>query len=106
MTAAQVQRWLDARTPAPPAVLAARLSSLLAAYPPGRLTALLSLPEALGSLGAFALDSLHEREATSREVALDLLAADAFVTYAFEAAAEDPGAVEAVAADLLAGAAA
>ena len=104
MTAAEVQAWLRTRKPAPPAVLAERLSQLLASYPPSRLAALLSLPEALGALGVCTLDSLEGRPPTSREVALDLLAADAFVTYAFEAAAQLPDtAVEPFAAHLLAG---
>ncbi len=103
MTGAEVQAWLTRRQPAPPAVLAERLTRLLAAYPPSRLAALLSLPEALSALGVLTLDSLETRPATSRDVALDLLAADAFVTYAFEAAAESGAdSVDAVATTLLA----
>jgi len=103
MTTAQVRGWLSARQPAPPAVLAERLEHVLSVCPSVRLSACRSLPDALGALGVYALDSLAERPATSRDVALDLLAADAFVTYAFEAAAESGAdSVAIVAATLLA----
>lgn len=106
MTAAQLQAWLESRQPAPPTVLAKRLSYLLTACPPDRLTASSSLSESLGALGIFALEAVNDsgREPTDREVALDLLAADAFVTFAFEAAAEETeGRLDRVATELLVG---
>jgi hypothetical protein len=82
-----VGEWLVRRLPAPPAALRARLES--------------ALGPALGRDDAHATDILLEAaealvrglmrgDAASRQSALDLLAADALVTYAFEAAAESP----------------
>lgn len=102
MTTEAVRRWLRARQPSPPEVLAARLERVLTACPPDRLATTASLTEAMSLLGVGALESLGGREATGDEVALDLLAADAFVTYAFEAAAFEDAPADAVAADLLA----
>ena len=80
--------WLDARRPAPPPRLRARIDVAL-----GRAlendaddaaTACLRAGEQLAR-------ELLQENATSRDSALDLLAADALVTYAFEAASERPG---------------
>ena len=46
------------------------------------------LPQHLAELGRRVLVRVVERPGGGRELALDLLAADAFVTYAFEAQAE------------------
>jgi hypothetical protein len=46
------------------------------------------LPEHLARLGNELLARVAARPAGGRELALDLLSADAFVTYAFEAQAE------------------
>jgi hypothetical protein len=76
--------WLRRRVPAPPAGLRAHLEDAAtdAAEP---------LPEHLARLGRELLARVASRPAGGRELALDLLAADAFVTYAFEAQAEsDP----------------
>lgn len=82
-----IGEWLDTRTPAPPDALAARLRAALgseverdARELPDR-----ALDAALALLGA-----LMARECTERDQALDLLAADALVTYAFEAASDAP----------------
>ena len=87
MTAAEVRQGLAAREPAPPAALAARLDSLLTVFA-DRLTAFRDLPSCLAAVALAALGSLDGRDPRSPDVAMDLLAADAFVTYAFEAAAE------------------
>ena len=86
MTRAEVLAWLETRRPAPPKALRERLEravhELLPA--PGAL-----LPVCLARLGRELLDGVVARPNGGRELALDLLAADAFATYAFEAQAED-----------------
>ena len=81
MTRDAVLAWLEARRPAPPAALRARLESLVSDTD-------LPLPDQLAELGRQALARVTGRPEGGRELALDLLAADAFVTYAFEAQAE------------------
>jgi len=76
--------WLRDRVPAPPAGLRQHLEARLtdSAEP---------LPDHLARLGGDLLARVASQPAGGRELALDLLAADAFVTYAFEALAEgDP----------------
>ena len=86
MTRDNVVAWLDARRPAAPRTLRERLNravdQLLPA--PGSL-----LPAYLAQLGSALLAGVAARPAGGRELALDLLAADAFATYAFEAQAEE-----------------
>ena len=81
MTRDELLLWLNSRRPAPPAALRAHLEAVAAdgAEP---------LPEHLARLGAELLARVAGHPAGGRELALDLLAADAFVTYAFEAQAE------------------
>lgn len=87
-----VGAWLAARDPAPPPALTARLRELLGA------TALASdareAPEVLLRAGEAVLGRLLHEGASTRESALDLLAADALVTYAFEAASAQPATLE------------
>ena len=91
-----VGAWLEARTPAAPAALAARVRQALG----DRWTEDASRTHAACEAAAEELlASLLAARETGRETALDLLAADALVTYAFEFAAES-------ASDLDAGAAA
>jgi len=80
-------RWLDARRPVPPAALRARIDAAL-----GRelLADVDDVTETLLVAGERLVGSLLDEDATSRGSALDLLAADALVTYAFEAASERP----------------
>lgn len=101
MKPGEIRTWLAARRPAPPAVLAAQLEAVLAACPSDRLLATESMAAAMSLLGVYALDSLEGRAPDSRGVAMDLLAADAFVTYAFEAASDEAAPVDAVAAGVL-----
>ena len=80
--------WLDARRPAPPPRLRARIDAAL-----GRALEKDATDAATACLSAgeqLARELLIEN-ATSRDSALDLLAADALVTYAFEAASQRPG---------------
>jgi uncharacterized membrane protein len=79
--------WLSARTPAPPAPLAERLRvSLGARLSDGSEHTFESALETAESL----LAELIALGCAQRSRALDLLAVDALVTYAFEAAAESP----------------
>ena len=80
--------WLDARRPAPPAALRARIDAALGAALHAET---LDAAETLLTAGERLVRSLLIDDATSRESAIDLLAADALVTYAFEAASERPG---------------
>jgi hypothetical protein len=86
MTRDEVLAWLDTRKPAAPKALRERLEravrELLPA--PGSL-----LPVYLARLGRELLDGVAAQPHGGRELALDLLAADAFTTYAFEAQAEE-----------------
>jgi hypothetical protein len=83
-----VREWLAQRQPAPPAALLARVETVLGA----------AAGESAGMAAEVCLRAaerlvaeLLRGDCASRESALDLLAADALVTYAFEAAAETPG---------------
>jgi hypothetical protein len=80
-------QWLDRREPVPPPALRARIDAAL-----GRdLDAESADPsETLLAAGERLVRHLLAEDATSRDSALDLLAADALVTYAFEAATERP----------------
>jgi hypothetical protein len=81
-----IREWLDARTPAPPR-LRARIDAALGDRASRSVTALVD--ESLAAANALLADLLA-RPTEGRESALDLLAVDALVTYAFEAAATDP----------------
>jgi hypothetical protein len=79
--------WLAAREPAPPPVLRARLETVL-----GEALTLDRHESADACLAAGErLLAAVLGDVVNRRCALDLLAADALVTYAFEAAAETPG---------------
>jgi hypothetical protein len=93
-----IAEWLAARRPRPPGALRARIEAELAS--------------SLGEDASLATDRLLEAGermaqlllrsgSTSRESALDLLAADALVTYAFEAASEAPADLVARATDAM-----
>jgi hypothetical protein len=88
VTGNQVLTWLDARRPAPPATLRARLAQIVGGTAPRSMSFRAPLPAYLAELGRALLDGVAARPGGGRELALDLLAADAFVTYAFEAQAE------------------
>jgi len=95
----RVLKWLAAREPAAPALLAQRLERFVRALPEERLGD--SMTTAMSALGILALEGSLARGETGDDAALDLLTADAFVTYAFEAAAEEGLDVGPVAAHLL-----
>ena len=81
MTRSDLMTWLAERRPAPPPALEARLRAAVtdSAEP---------LTAHLADVGGALLARVAAAPAGGRELALDLLAADAFVTYAFEAQAE------------------
>jgi hypothetical protein len=90
--------WLEGRTPKAPAALADRVRTALGPaldreVHGGRGAIHAALLDAARSL----LSATPGCEAPERSAALDLLAADALVTYAFEIAAEDPEAIDALA---------
>jgi hypothetical protein len=88
-----IRDWLAHREPSPPRVLRERVENLaLAALDPADPAA--SLLAAAES----ALGQLARRAADDRATALDLLAIDALVTYAFEHAADAPDTIPALSA--------
>ena len=91
--------WFDGITPAPPEGLRIRLAALLEpfAHLPAH-----QVPEACLDAGETLLDALLASGSTSRATALDLLAVDALITYAFQAAADDPALMDVRAARALA----
>jgi len=79
--------WLRQRTPTPPAELSARIQQTLG----DRCDADASAASAMCLAAAEdLLRELLSRPSAGRESALDLLTVDALVTYAFEAASDDP----------------
>lgn len=83
-----LRSWLDARLPEAPEALRGRIAELMAEHPEWerlpRQHALLQASEVL-------MKEVLAAAPKDREAALDLLAGDACVTYAFEAAADEPG---------------
>ena len=82
--------WLEGREPAAPAGLQAQLQQLFGDHPEWD-----ALPraEAFVKASEFLLERVLRAESSARCVAMDLLAADACVTYGFEAAAGEPGTI-------------
>ena len=90
--------WLDGRTPKAPVALAERVREVLGPaldrdVEGGSAHAHAALLDAARSL----LSAMPGCEAPGRRAALDLLAADALVTYAFEIAAEAPEEIDSLA---------
>ena len=82
MTREAVLTWLDARRPpAPPPTLRAHVDAAIADSD-------LPLPDHLALIGQRLLARVTAQSSGGRALALDLLAADACITYAFEAQAE------------------
>lgn len=81
MTRADLESWLETRRPIPPAALREHLAKSIQESP-------VSLPEHLADAGVTLLRRVLSHPEGGRELALDLLTADALVTYAFEAQAE------------------
>jgi hypothetical protein len=94
-----IGEWLAERRPPPPPALRTRIAALvgasLARDAADTMGVCLDAAERL-------LETLLAGDSTTRRSALDLLTADALVTYAFEAAGETPGDLVARAADAMA----
>lgn len=86
MTRDEVLAWLDTRRPTPPQALRERLDRAVARMLPSPSA---PLPGYLAQLGRELLEQVAGHPEGGRELALDLLAADAFATYALEAQAEE-----------------
>ena len=86
-----VESWLAGLKPAPPLALAKRLTELLEPYRSWPAT---RVSDACEEAGERLLNGLLTSGATTRGSALDLLAVDALVTYAFEASADAPDEIE------------
>ena len=82
--------WLTSREPGAPPALMARVHALLGANPEWER---LSRVDAFTAASEVLLRRVLEGAAVARTSALDLLAADACVTWAFEAAADDPATI-------------
>lgn len=82
-----LRAWLDDREPPAPAALRATLDDLVCAHPEWDA---LPLPEALLAAGEQLLRQVLAAPARSRTTAVNLLAADAALTYAFESASDEP----------------
>lgn len=81
MTRREIQAWLRGRRPSPPEALQRHLEAAVGDSEE-------RLPDHLAETGAALLRQVTQGSDRGRHVALDLLAADAFITYAFEAQAE------------------
>jgi hypothetical protein len=79
--------WLQSRVPPPPPALVERIRQALAAAQP---PADAPTADVLLDAGERLLATLLGADHLTRNGALDLLTADALVTYAFEAAAAEP----------------
>ncbi len=93
--------WLRGRSPAPPPALAGQLVTCVERAPDDAFDAA-TVAEVTGRLGIATLRTAVQRQAVAHDGAMDLLAADALVTYAFEAAAEGGEQVTALVRRLLA----
>ena len=82
-----VADWLEARSPAPPAQLLDRLRAALGS---SLACDVADVPRAFVDAAETLLATLVRDGCMTRDRALDLLAVDALVTYAFEAASDDP----------------
>ncbi len=91
-------QWVAARGEQPPAALRARIDGLLTA---GGSADDAPVSEALFGAGRTLLETILNSGSTQRDAALDLLTADALVTYAFEAAAADPSTLDVQAASAM-----
>jgi hypothetical protein len=94
-----LREWLGTRQPTPPPELARRIVELAEGL--GRSTN--DVAGTCLSAAERALPALLAEEPASRKTALDLLAVDALVTYAFEAAASEPDRIPQLASEAMAG---
>lgn len=90
--------WLRQRTPTPPPELAARIQQTLGERCGADASA---APDVFIAAAEGLLRELSTRPTAGRESALDLLTVDALVTYAFEAASDEPDSLAARASDAM-----
>ncbi|WP_396216302.1 hypothetical protein [Gemmatimonas sp.] len=90
-SATTVGEWMARMDPAPPSALHRRLCELVSASASRPVS---DVPEACLEAGEQLLDALLASGSTTRATALDLLAVDSLITYAFQAAADDPARLE------------
>jgi hypothetical protein len=83
--------WLQSRTPSPPEQLTARIADALGTRPATRAG---EAADACLDAATKILERILGVESSGRDSAVDLLAADALITYAFELAAEDVATIE------------
>lgn len=83
-----LKSWLDSRSPRPPERLAKRIESAIEAQPVGQ-SGHFAKPLAAAAAAILEIIMSDREAAETRSAALDLLAADALITYALEAAAEE-----------------
>jgi hypothetical protein len=94
--------WVAAHAEQPPAALRTRLDAILNAdQVAGQTTDRAQVAPALFDAGRSLLSTILGAGSTQRDAALDLLTADALVTYAFEAAAGHPADLDARAAQAM-----
>jgi len=91
-----VPDWIRGRSPAPPVQLLARVTAMTAGTVIETTAA-----AALISAGEAGMGAVLRGGCLTRDSALDLLAVDALVTYAFEAAADEPEALETLSSEAL-----
>jgi hypothetical protein len=89
VTRGEVLVWLSNRRPERPDALILKMLLSVKGCPAASLERATTMAEAMGVLGMSALKAVTAEGTAGPELALELLAADAFVTYAFEAAAEE-----------------
>jgi len=89
MTHGEALLWLADRSPARPDALVLKMMQSVKDCPSAVLELAPTMADAMGSLGLAALAAVTAAGSEGPDLALELLAADAFVTYAFEAAAEE-----------------
>jgi hypothetical protein len=85
-----IGQWLAARTPAPPPEL---LDRVVAAFGPRANQPATELAAHAVDVAESMLERMLASGDTSRATALDLLVVDSLVTYAFEAAADEPSSI-------------
>jgi hypothetical protein len=90
--------WIDRCEPAPPHALSARVRAVLGDRMPADAAA---ASDACVVAAESLLARLLVEGCTARDTALDLLTADALITYAFEAASHDPDQLDARAHDAM-----
>lgn len=87
MTDLDLESWLEPRLAGAPAELAEAVRGLVGELELDADKPELDVPESLAAAAMLGLEGVLDRAEPEREVALRLLAADAALTYAFEAAA-------------------